>query len=420
VDKYEVDRLFLISSFGQLNNAVSLIASNGWGEQINCCVILWTKANRQIADKLSLKAQLNFSYVERVCLPLNPTSGSPYTVYKCSQAYKRLLSKFKVQSVWVANTTSHYATFLNICRDSGIELNYFEEGLGTYKSREMLLYPSSSKATIRKFGLEIKRAFLIFAHEFWLDQLFKQLKFVSVWIYRKCAAPFLLFIRLLSAFTKYLFSNRLIKVKVGKFLPGHYGAYYRIHEEFKEIRVVYPDYLDKNAYRGNVLNFPFSRENYLLNEDEFSIIESLGIVLDSESILYVSQKYSSDSIKWAKILAETFKTKSITNIFIKFHPKEKPSERTVILSTLNQSGVSVIDIDPENNLDALKLVTCLNFKVVYGLTSSVLFYGKKLAPKSEFLSLAPNLYAVSVSKGFCRGGIDTMMGDYKLISRFIY
>ena len=160
MSKNYVDNIFLISSVGQLNNVFKLIESNDLKGQSNGCVILWTKANRQIADKLTEKAQLVFRHILRICLPLNPTGGHLYTVYKCKKAYSILFEEFNIKSVWVASSNSHYSLFLSMCVSYGLEVNYYEEGLGTYKSKDMLLNSSSSRDNLRKFGLEVKRGFL--------------------------------------------------------------------------------------------------------------------------------------------------------------------------------------------------------------------------------------------------------------------
>lgn len=415
MSKNYVDNIFLISSVGQLNNVFKLIESNDLKGQSNGCVILWTKANRQIADKLTEKAQLVFRHILRICLPLNPTGGHLYTVYKCKKAYSILFEEFNIKSVWVANSNSHYSLFLSMCVSYGLEINYYEEGLGTYKSKDMLLNSSSSRDNLRKFGLEVKRGFLSFTREFWLDWIFSLFKVVV----RKLIAPAKFLAIIIGAATKYLFNSQIFKRRVAPLLPKPYADYYDLHTEFSKIHVVFPEFLDKTAFRGELCEFPFRQENFILNPQELEQLGDLNASFGPDSCIYISQKYSSDSKKWALILSQTLKSQSVTNLFIKFHPKEKMSERVVTLNILDANGINVVDIDPANNLDALKLIASLKFGSVYGLTSSVLFYGQHIAPNTNFISLAPSFEVIGKSKRLCIGGIEVMMRDYMLMSRLI-
>ncbi len=64
-----------------------------------------------MGKKLHVYASGFFSQTYKLCLPVNPTSAEPRTLFLCKRAYEYLFDLCDFKCVWVANLNSHYSLF---------------------------------------------------------------------------------------------------------------------------------------------------------------------------------------------------------------------------------------------------------------------------------------------------------------------
>lgn len=400
---------------GQLNNAILLIENLPLelGSAVGC-TILWTKKNKGLSQKIEAKAIQHFRHVLRVCLPLSPNSGDPFVALRCKRAYERMFSAYEFRTLWISNANFHYSMCAEIARRLGCFVNYYEEGLGTYKTQAEVLNPTPVPDLLRKLWEDVRRSLVLFAQQsglFMLWHIFKKaVSFVLL--------PFVLITRLLKAFRIFFFGLPFVRRLLRRILPASFAHYYGVNDKFSEILVWYPERLDQSLYRGNVKKFPIKQDSYMFNPEETELLAISGGCDFDDEILYISQLYSNNTKEWADLLAKVLLHKGVGALHIKFHPKETQKVRTLTLSCLSGHGIQTTDIDPQNGLDALKLISNLRFRAVYGLTSSVLFYGKALAPDATFVSLAPTLLEFAIETGTCKMAAEKMMRDYQILNRF--
>lgn len=414
-----IDKLFLVSSLGQVNNAILISKRMANSERPDLCVILWTKSNKQIAAKLEERARQHFAHTMRVCLPLNPTSGDPYVVFKCLMAYKKIFKKYDFNAAWVSNINYHYSMFCELSESMGKSINFYEEGLGTYKNQEEIMGVANVRARLNNFGLEVKKSLVFFAERSGLFFLYKVFAPIFFRAFLVLASPIFLLLGIYKASMKLVFSGAVARKFAASYFPFPFRYYYSLRKKFNEIVVWYPQYIDKSVFLGDIKDFPVDFSEYYFDAAEREYYASVSVAPGDIGGLFVSQRYASDTKSWFSLLAVLFKNYGADSLYIKFHPKERSDERVRALEYLKAAGIDAYDIDPDNKLDALKIVKSADFKVIYGLTSSVLFYGKALRPNAEFKSLAVDMYSLCLAERLCGGAAAHMLRDYRVLRRFV-
>ncbi len=305
-----------------------------------------------------------------------------------------------------------------MCRNRALKIHYFEEGLGTYKNENQMRFPSNAKMRVGKLGIELMANLRSF-HKAALFINYESSYYLLAIFFFLRALFYRLILDVLYSFWKFFFSFPLIHRCLAIILPSPFKSYYLVWNDIDLCTVWFPDALDKNVFKCKLDKFPIDKCDFDFIQPE---LESIGFNYQSRfqnSSIFISQKYTSNTKDWARILADVISEYTQGTLYIKFHPKETDAERQITLTTLDQNNIRAKDIDPQGKFDALKLITNCNFKEVIGLSSSVLVYGRLLAPHAKFRSIAPEMLANSKRLNVCKGGAERMFSDYVLLKSLI-
>ncbi len=352
---------------GQAKNAIALAKRLPCPETQDLFIVLYTVKSPQVVQAKSILQSFNAEIAE-IALPRMPNSGFPKVVKKVLRAYLEIIDKEEIKELWIANINTHYAMISSYLQTNKSAIYFYEDGLGSYKSlQEMQSYKSPK---------------LIFWD--WVRGFFGELKKISKRLVKTQQ-------RLFWVTGVAFFSMQWVRWLCGRLLPPPYRYYYRLHKKFKSVYVSFPDLLDPQVFNGEINSFDYmktNREIAKIDQDaKRLVIEKISV----PSSLFISQVYGSGTKKWYSTVARVLASYDSKLIYVKFHPKEHFENRTFFMEELSKSVVEVIDIDPENKLDANDIIGDYSFSKIFGLTSSSLIYALKSHDSAPTLSLAPTL-----------------------------
>ncbi|KHF38716.1 alpha-2,8-polysialyltransferase family protein [Halalkalibacter okhensis] len=380
--------LFIVSNLGQLIQAQNVIKQNDLID--NVLVVLWTKRNTVVRDNIINNVDNQFfSNVDTLQLPNFPNKFHVNNLMKIRKDYNHLIENYPFTDVFVCNYNSHYNFLYDIAKAKNININIFEEGLGTYKFKVVLdkMQENNKIKFIERFTIAQNFAIKDFKQAIKQTDLFKWLVFLLLFIKNNLFNPLFILLkgmaRICLSFFPIEFVNKIKKIKTPKELRSFDGtipmfdkAYFTFPDQGSEL-------FKAKQYNELKLDYQLKKEveYYLKNSQTLSL-------LDRKSVIFLDQVYNVPPEKHTEIIMKYLNEfYPQRNIFIKMHPRSKTEVRKSFEDKIKKyNNIRLIELDVEMPFEAILVEK--KPKTIVSLTSTSLVYGPKLISGTEVVSCA--------------------------------
>jgi hypothetical protein len=356
--------LFVVSRVGQLRNAQSFIKE--YGATHNHLAVLYTDSNLVLRDNIGKNVEPGlFEEIVYVKQPLKPLaqSGKKNTIIygQIENLLVKMSTQREVDSLFLCNSDNYYSLFEKVIKERGLafSVNLLEEGLGTYANAGQKYYTLNKSvdwSEVKHRGRHLRKTSLQA-----LRSLLTLLLTLVSWVLR---------VDLLQ-YVKGAFVRMFVKEKYRYGNIAHFDTAY----------VYFPD----KIYSNNM---------------EIDRVESLGFVLEPSApkalldtvgdglVVFVSQAYIPYE-PYFSIVFEILSEMGLEKVLFKFHPRE---DRTAIAKAwdLALKEHPRLQVSRPLELQAVpveELMMAGKAKLVIGLTSTSLMYGKAFFPGVDVVSI---------------------------------
>ncbi len=401
----QVDHLFVVTTLGQTRNAISIIEQLDDGESA-MVMVLGTPANpllpNQIGAVLDRAGVLAF-YVE---LPVAPTVAVPNRVESIDATYAGVCASVDVESSWLANTNTHYGLLAQHFHEAGSLICYFEEGLGSYKAATDASF-SIPAADQRRRDLI---AGLLNSLELHLGFSFVYRAPIAIRRFAGGVVRFLLAAR--REVEVYRAGSEANRIRTVGDTGSRLSAFFEPWTEFDRVRVAFPQLLDPaliNSADVSTVRLNPAQAEVALACDELDRIEG-----DVPSTLLVSQPYTNRGRTYYEAVAEAVASTEVRSVFVKFHPREGPGTRQVLLNTLERSAIAATPMWRDEGLSAEALLATGRFDRCIGITSTTLLYSHDLYPDLDAIAVGREVVRNLSIRQPTIVGLDRLLADVEL------
>ena len=384
------DNLFVLTSVGQLRNICGFIDQYHAAE--NAAVVFYTVRNLGVVS--NIKKELQGGYFKDVQYVRLPEKLLDESKSKSKVLYQRLENlirdngeKYKTKNLFLCMPNAHYSFLEKICKKNNISVNLIEEGLATYR-----IFLKEKDEKNHKIGAKDLRANV--------KRIFRSL-------YKVFASLIELFINLISLITRI---NILYYIRKLIDKPKKYK--YGLISDFDSVYVCYPELmksLNKHASNVQELKFNYKDEDIKFTSDE-----------DEENILFINQKYGVRYKEHFPIVFSILQDMGgVKKVYFKFHPKEDPETFMEIFDEAKEKfpELEIITLDELSHVPAENLLNTNNITKIIALTSSSLFFSKKVKEDIETISIAEEYKKRCIQFGVIERRMTAFLDDYDNLMR---
>ncbi|MEM9513430.1 MAG: polysialyltransferase family glycosyltransferase [Actinomycetota bacterium] len=364
----------VVSNLGQARNAVALAESRP--SQRFLVVVATTPSTTDLGFRLARYCETEGLAAVLLSLPKRPLAPRPLAMRRMVAAFGQLARRARPTRVWVANANAHYAVLADVMAAQGVVVNYFEEGLGTYRA-----WAASSNGPTEA-RRRLRQEFRVAANEH-LSWLSAGPSSWSLWRLRAAVrnlAPIAvdLTTRLLSTWSWY---RHLIDTASS----GHGRAFFDVHREFDTAVVARPELLDRVWFTARFVE----RLDVIPSERErMAALQAVDLIgAPSGSTLLVTQPYVDRGPIYYAALASTLAQCGVSEVVVKPHPRERDYSRFHLSKQLSASGIAAHALADPDALTAESLLSTGRFTSCFAVTSSTLLYGPESSPEVHYVAL---------------------------------
>ena len=386
-------RCFILSTAGQARNAVSISQRYERDKFTSCFYVVGVghEPHLNAIERILCKNKCSFEFIK---LPKFPNNGLPKTIYHIFLSYQKIILSQPFDEIWVANNNSHYSMLCHEAASLGLTINFFEDGLSSYKRfSEIAQYQSFLESTVTF------------------------LRVLKGWVRRRSTPVSMPFGNVLNAFLRWTASFGVTRLILYYFLNQSQRMYFSVYTDFERILAVFPELLDKKAFNGERIVLDITSPKRPLSEVVPFNYSKNSLELKENIGLFISQIYGSGSAEWFNIIADALKDTRKDVYFIRFHPRENRSHRFIFMNALKEKGVRAFEIDTESDMDANDILASGQFNFVVGLTSSSLLYGPNLNPASAYVSICEDVIHALKRKNRFSLELIRLQRDFKCFKR---
>lgn len=364
------EHLFVLSTVGQIRNAVSTIQALGLNKVY--AVLLYTNQNVPLGARLQEYAQSTGLPAELLEIPRQPGLRLPWRLRRMMAIYQDLLGRFPKAELWMSNSNNHYGYAGHLFASNGRKVNAFEEGMSTYLTADDPRFKDAKRQTLR--------ATCVLCY-----QTLSQKRFS----YRRRA------LRITRYGYLYVNDTFLGKLLKQAWTRGEADYFYQHWTDFDRVVVAFPDVLDPVRFRAKSLEkleqspLLTSEKGAALNLRAKQALEAFD--KKNVNVIFVSQVYGFDPVFWGQQIGMILCKKGIFELCVKFHPREKQGYRTSFLRGVHASGVQVYT---DATLDKVPLEAIFEAspnRRIIGLTSTALLNIAMAYPNAQVESIGPLL-----------------------------
>lgn len=344
--------LFVVSNLGQLRQCAAVVRQAHLGSVT--VLVLWTVNNEQLRDRLVDTAERYGLVVRRVLLPRSPLDLFPRRIMQVAATYDEVVSTIECDHLWIANVNRHYSHLARLFARSGASLNYFEEGLGTY--RQLDDPPYRSYSAIRRVAMLADDVTAACRRYRWRP-------------WRQIRRSGYLILRAVAESGAGRVVNRLAT-------RGLSDDFYELWTSFDRAVVSFPDAVDRRLVNARevIQLVSDSDPTDALAADALAWLAGWPDRPNRHVPLYLSQIYDVDPAAWADAVASAIARQGWQQVTVKFHPREPASARTALFQAMAARGVATIEDEALDRWPAEALLASGISDEVVGLTSSTLLY----------------------------------------------
>lgn len=341
------DNIFIVSTIGQIENAKRVIKQLGIKRPI--FVYLFTKQNITLAGRLESSLIASGFQFEKIELPAFPALRLPHQVKAISRAYSALAREHQGAHLWISNINSHYGYLGHVFTQQGSSVNYFEEGLSTYlQACDPRLQPKP-KRTISATIHSMKAA------------LFSR-KGSRKRRILNCAKQLVI----------YLFDTRPFYALSYFVTAGNIQFFYKNWVKFDRVAVTYPGVIDKGLYQARkMIELSPGTLTQITEAAAFTSDVQNALLKPSKAVL-INQYYGIDPGQWAKLIADILIERGYFEVFVKFHPREKPKNRETLIAKMKRYGLNISECEEIDQYPIENVIKLFKANDVIGLTSTAL------------------------------------------------
>ena len=388
---------FFVSNLGQVRNAANV--SRIMNFQGAHCLVLHTPRDLILKSVISTFAKNQGFIVREVLLPSSPSDFIFYKINKVARVYESLLDSLTSSELWVCNANNHYAYLCKAHVSRGGSINYFEEGLGTYRTKDDNLFRTKTLAaclmmTVQEIRQTIQNPRI---------GLFRKLKRISHRVINRLgqASPFKYINRILTAGRSEYFEDPCIYFETGV--------------------VTFPDAIDRN-----ILSFKNTiRLTHVTSQIDAAIVSQMlssanTKFLKEESVsLLITQDYGVPPFVWGKAIGQCLQSLGIKELILKNHPRETLLFRRELHNGLISMGINIGSNQLFDQFPVEFLLSTIKVRNLIGITSSALLYAS-FCSSCNRISIAPLLISTlfhdySISKNM----LENLQGDALIFKRLV-
>lgn len=376
--------LFIITHLGQLKQMEALIKKQNIRK--NYLLVLFTNKNLVIPQIVHNSFNSNlFKKILFLEIPFGVNRFEYKKLIDLEKRYKDIIQSISPRFVYLNSFEGHYSILISIAKDNDSLVYLVEEGTATYKIC-LNNYIDENNKELNYIFIKDK-----FMQTIGQTQLFKGM----IKTYKNSRD----FSKQSKMFIKSLWFSQPLQKMILKQMGTDASKKALIPAtNFDKVYSAFPHLLD-NVFDGDKEYF-FVYDNF----DEQELILADGIIkkynIQSEDVIYLSQRYFSDSELYVLIVCDILNTivDSNKHIFIKLHPKEKEDVLNIFKICVAKYKNRFTIIDDFNFLIEPVIVKS-KINTVIGLTSTTLIYANLLSNNIESISIAKLLMTELRLKG---------------------
>ncbi|MGN7881435.1 alpha-2,8-polysialyltransferase family protein [Ensifer sp. 22460] len=399
--------LFIVSQVGQVRRAQELASQLGiTGASL---AILYTKKNSEMPIATAAIADPGvFADVRKV--EIHPASNdlSKLAAKRARETYKALLADVEPDDVFVCSFERHYAILCTEAIKRGAKLSLYEEGTAIYKYSVdgFSTFPShtlasSAKTIYNRVWKKHPVAKYIFAP-------------IAYATYQIAIIPRLIGQTLWELYKTPQIQKAVLKRSEPDFLNG-----------WRTFDTVY-------ASNPSVLANHFKSQKYVEASpgfDDPTIIKeairlSFQFGIDSETAIFATQPYAVDASAMSSALVDLLRQvsgKTGMRIFIKLHPREKPSNIAAYRAAIAKFGLGEsIQLLEGIDVPAEYLAIYSDCQAVISISSSTLMYAPKHKQELRAISVGKSLCRVLRQSGLRGAGVEQIEDHIKILEPITY
>lgn len=408
-------QLFFVSTLGQARNARNIIEALE-DRSNSLVVVLWTQTNLLLADRITKSISSTGIHIQRMELPVRPAFITVGKLYQFRRKYTGLLKEHQPQEIWIANANIHYAYLAFLSKRNGIDVCYFEEGLGTYKRKSYIEKKNISLSLTQKLRT-LKQPLATYIRTTYVGSVINFFRNIIRIIYKEFVGIWLVLSGITNIVSNILATSKPSLRFLRWALPEGSSDFLNIATEYKKVSVAFPASLDPDLYRSDIITtLPINVDK---QEREDTAQALLALPGRKPKVIYISQNYGGRSPKFYAAVAACIKESGVKHIALKFHPKEKQDLRGYLLAELELAEIKVLELDTLSEVPAETVLATGIFHTVMGITSSTLFYGSLYKSVKTQHSIAPELIEKLTAKNFNSTALATLKLDTELLTSLL-
>lgn len=161
---------------------------------------------------------------------------------------------------------------------------------------------------------------------------------------------------------------------------------------------IVPFYNNSYDVQLNVKKLISDKLQSLINKEIGSLNTNNLVLFLSEVVIEADYEYDS-MLKHETIKSYFTKINGISNVLVKFHPRETDIDRERIINAFTECGITARVIAAEVNVPVEYYFQCIPFGTVYTFFASTMLYNGYIFPKTDFISLLSLYNSIHLSKG---------------------
>gem|GEM_PF-4267293 len=277
-----------------------------------------------------------------------PNAPLPKRMRRMVEIIDQLPQSYPVERLWICNTNSFYGYVAKAFERSGSSVNFFEEGLGTYRSIDDPPFKREPLAP------RIRHLYL---------QVHSVLVKPRLTMYRR--------LRRVGHHVGRFVSDTDLGRAYARLVVREARAFQEPRTSFDRAVVAFPEHLDERLISASVY------ERMEMNPDGANVGSEptgSGHASPFGRPLFLSQRYGVPYEPWARAIASALAELDVQAIALKHHPRETERERADLTLALIRAGLAVLDDPDFDHWTSEQFIVQHHVDDVIGLTSSTLIY----------------------------------------------